>query len=80
MKGVKYSICTDISKDGTLEGPSHSLYSDILAVTDINLIASGGITSMDDLEKLKTAGCEGAIVGKSVYEGRLTLKELSSLC
>ena len=79
-KGVKYTICTDIEKDGMLTGPSVKLYSEILEVTKINLIASGGISSINDLKELKKAGCEGAIIGKAVYEGKLTLKELSSLC
>lgn len=79
-KGVSYSICTDIEKDGMLEGPSLGLYKDILAATRINLIASGGITTMRDIEDLKVAGCEGSIIGKAVYEGRLTLKELGKLC
>jgi len=79
-RGVKYTVCTDISKDGMLQGPSTSLYKEILASVKINLIASGGISSMADLEKLREAGCEGAIIGKAVYEGKLTLKELGALC
>jgi phosphoribosylformimino-5-aminoimidazole carboxamide ribotide isomerase len=80
LKGVEYVVCTDISRDGMMEGPSFSLYRDILSGIDVNLIASGGITTMDDLVRLKMAGCEGSIVGKSVYEGKMTLKELSSIC
>jgi len=79
-RGVKYTVCTDISKDGMLQGPSTSLYKEILASVKINLIASGGISSMADLEKLRETGCEGAIIGKAVYEGKLTLKELGTLC
>jgi phosphoribosylformimino-5-aminoimidazole carboxamide ribotide isomerase len=79
-KGVRYTICTDIKKDGMLQGPSVTLYKDILAVTGVNLIASGGITTIEDIEGLKEAGCEGSIIGKAVYEGNLTLKELSNLC
>lgn len=79
-KGVKYTICTDISKDGMLQGPSTALYKDILEKIKINLIASGGITSNKDLEDLREAGCEGAIIGKAVYEGKLTLKELGGQC
>ncbi len=75
--GVKYVICTDISKDGMLDGVSDDLYREILAKTDINLIASGGVSSMNDLHTLKQIGCEGAIIGKAVYEGRISLKELS---
>lgn len=78
--GVRYSICTDIDKDGMLEGPSVDLYREVMSATDIKLIASGGITTIRDIEVLKEAGCEGAIIGKAVYEGRLSLKELGKLC
>lgn len=77
-KGVAYVICTDISKDGMLQGPSLELYREILSGSDVRLIASGGITSMDDLEKLQAIGCEGAIIGKAIYEGHIQLKELQS--
>jgi phosphoribosylformimino-5-aminoimidazole carboxamide ribotide isomerase len=79
-KGVRYTTCTDIEKDGMLLGPSFNLYKNILNEVEINLIASGGITSVGDIIKLEEAGCEGSIIGKAVYEGRLTLKELSKLC
>jgi phosphoribosylformimino-5-aminoimidazole carboxamide ribotide isomerase len=79
-KGVKYTICTDIKKDGMLKGPSLTLYKEILRAVKINLIASGGISSIKDIENLREAGCEGAIIGKAVYEGRLTLKELGTQC
>ena len=79
-KGVRYTICTDIEKDGMLQGPSVSLYKEILAVAEVNLIASGGITAISDIEDLKETGCEGSIIGKAVYEGKLSLKELSMLC
>jgi len=79
-KGVKYTICTDIDKDGMLQGPSLVLYKEILNTIKIKLIASGGITSMKDIEDLRDAGCEGAIIGKAVYEGKLTLKELGGQC
>jgi len=75
-KGIKYVICTDISKDGMLEGTSNELYKEILLKTDIKLIASGGVSSMDDLFKLKKIGCEGAIIGKAIYEQRIKLSEL----
>jgi phosphoribosylformimino-5-aminoimidazole carboxamide ribotide isomerase len=78
--GVKYAVCTDIEKDGMLQGPSVELYRTILETTDINLIASGGVTTMKDIEDLRHAGCEGAIIGKAVYEGKLKLKELGELC
>jgi phosphoribosylformimino-5-aminoimidazole carboxamide ribotide isomerase len=79
-KGIKSVICTDISKDGMLEGPSFELYKNLLAKSKINLIASGGVSNMSDLIKLKEIGCEGAIVGKAIYEGNISLKELSTLC
>jgi phosphoribosylformimino-5-aminoimidazole carboxamide ribotide isomerase len=80
LKGVKYTICTDIEKDGTLEGPSVSLYKEITEIQGINLIASGGISSVSHLDKLSAIGCEGAIIGKALYEGILNLKDLSRLC
>lgn len=79
-KGVKYTICTDIKKDGMLQGPSTQLYKDILKKVKINLIASGGISSVQDIEDVREAGCEGVIVGKAVYEGKITLSELRKLC
>jgi phosphoribosylformimino-5-aminoimidazole carboxamide ribotide isomerase len=78
--GVKYTICTDIEKDGMLQGPSIDLYKEILKTVDISLIASGGISSLKDIEDLREAGCEGAIIGKAVYEGKITLKELGKQC
>lgn len=79
-KGAKYVIVTDIDKDGMLSGPAFELYEEILNETDINLIASGGITTIEDVQKLKTMGCEGAIIGKAIYEGTINLKELTELC
>ena len=76
QKGVRYVICTDIAKDGMLQGPSVDLYKEILRNTNVQLIASGGVTSVDDLHLLKEIGCEGAIIGKAIYEGQLSLKEL----
>jgi len=70
-------ICTDISKDGMLQGASNELYKEILGATKINLIASGGVANIDDLITLKEIGCEGAILGKAIYEGNITIKELS---
>jgi len=78
-KGVKYVICTDISKDGMLEGPSFELYEEILSETkNINLIASGGISKFDELPKLAELGCEGVIIGKAIYENRISLKQLET--
>lgn len=79
-EGVKSVICTDISKDGMLMGPSIELYKDLIVNTNINLIASGGVSSIQDLLELKAIGCEAAIVGKAIYEGKVTLKELKKLC
>ena len=75
-KGIKDVMCTDISKDGMLGGPSFELYKEILSQCEISLIASGGISSMDDLDDLKELGCSGTIIGKALYEGKITLKEL----
>ena len=77
---IKYVICTDISKDGMLQGTSNALYKEILRKTDVKLIASGGVSSVSDLVELKAMGCEGAILGKAIYEGNITFKELQELC
>lgn len=78
--GIIYSIVTDIEKDGMLAGPSFELYKEILSETkQIKLIASGGITTIDDVIKLSEMGCEGAIIGKAIYEGTINLKELMQL-
>ncbi|WP_339696266.1 1-(5-phosphoribosyl)-5-[(5-phosphoribosylamino)methylideneamino]imidazole-4-carboxamide isomerase [uncultured Marixanthomonas sp.] len=77
IEGATYVICTDISKDGMLEGPSFELYKQILAETEnLKLIASGGVAIFDDLPKLSEIGCEGAILGKAIYENRISLKQL----
>ena len=78
-KGIQYVICTDISKDGMLEGPSFELYSRILSeIPAIKLIASGGISTFEELPKLAEMGCEGTIIGKAIYEGRITLKQIEN--
>ncbi|MGB5497375.1 MAG: 1-(5-phosphoribosyl)-5-[(5-phosphoribosylamino)methylideneamino] imidazole-4-carboxamide isomerase [Maribacter sp.] len=95
-KGIDYVICTDISKDGMLEGPSFGLYEKIISKTSkpqtsiglsgvedseipgIKLIASGGISKFDELPKLAEAGCEGTIIGKAIYENRISLKQLEN--
>jgi len=74
--GIEYVICTDISKDGTLEGPAFELYKNILAETEVKLIASGGISKFEELPKLQELGCEGIIIGKAIYENRISLKQL----
>lgn len=82
-EGVSYVICTDISKDGMLQGPSFDLYQKILnqsvtssAVEKIKLIASGGISTFDELPRLAEMGCEGTIVGKAIYEHKISMKQL----
>jgi len=76
-KGAVYVICTDISKDGLLQGSSNELYAQIMKeFPDIKLIASGGVTSEEDLIRLEEIGVYGAIVGKAIYEGRLSLETL----
>ncbi|WP_421809360.1 HisA/HisF-related TIM barrel protein [Flagellimonas sp.] len=95
-KGIRYVICTDIGKDGMLEGPSFELYKKIISKTmkhetmvtgsgvedkeviGINLIASGGISTFDELPKLAEMGCEGTIIGKAIYENRISLKQLEA--
>ncbi|TLP79678.1 1-(5-phosphoribosyl)-5-[(5-phosphoribosylamino)methylideneamino]imidazole-4-carboxamide isomerase [Maribacter sp. ACAM166] len=78
-KGIHYVICTDISKDGMLEGPSFELYQRILEQTkNLKLIASGGISTFDELPKLAKMGCEGTIIGKAIYENRISLKQLET--
>ena len=75
-KGIDYVICTDIAKDGMLQGTSNELYTEILAAANVKLIASGGVSSIADLIKVKELGCEGAILGKAIYEGRISLRDL----
>ena len=81
-KGVQYVICTDISKDGMLEGPAFDLYKKILAEcregdnNKLHLIASGGISEFGELPKLQALGCEGVIIGKAIYENRISLEQL----
>jgi phosphoribosylformimino-5-aminoimidazole carboxamide ribotide isomerase len=78
-KGIQYVICTDIAKDGMLEGPSFDLYAKILSkAKEIKLIASGGISTFDELPKLAELGCEGTIIGKAIYEGRISMKQLEN--
>ncbi|WP_212590552.1 1-(5-phosphoribosyl)-5-[(5-phosphoribosylamino)methylideneamino]imidazole-4-carboxamide isomerase [Williamwhitmania taraxaci] len=79
-EGIKHVICTDIAKDGMLQGPSNKLYAEIISKTSVRLIASGGVSNLNDLMQLKELGCEGAIVGKAIYEGEITLTQLQKLC
>jgi phosphoribosylformimino-5-aminoimidazole carboxamide ribotide isomerase len=77
-QGLGWACCTDISKDGMLEGPNIGLYSEITACFPaLNVIASGGITSAADIERLSATGVARAIVGKALYEGRLTVAQLA---
>ncbi|MDZ4072452.1 MAG: 1-(5-phosphoribosyl)-5-[(5-phosphoribosylamino)methylideneamino]imidazole-4-carboxamide isomerase [Sediminibacterium sp.] len=76
--GISQLFCTDVSKDGKLEGPSIALYQKIISqFPDLHFIASGGVSNLTDLVQLKEIGCKGAIVGKAIYENRISLEELS---
>ncbi len=78
-KGVKQIFCTDIKKDGKLQGPSIDLYQKIVEqFPDLRLIASGGVSSLDDLIELEEIGCSAAIVGKAIYENKITISELAN--
>jgi len=78
-KGVKQIFCTDIKKDGKLQGPSIELYQKIIEqFSNLHLIASGGVSSLDDLIELEEIGCAAAIVGKAIYENKITISELAS--
>lgn len=77
-QGLKYVICTDISKDGMLQGTSVDLYKKLMdRFPELHIIASGGVASMEDIEKLDAIGCPSVVVGKAIYEGRITLASLS---
>lgn len=77
-KGIQHVICTDIAKDGMLEGPSTGLYIEILYKTGIQLTASGGISGIKDVYKMKDIGCSGTIIGKAIYEGKISLEQLQN--
>ncbi len=78
--GAHNIFCTDISKDGVMAGPSVDLYKKIIEQhPEINLIASGGVTTINDVVELKAIGCSGAIIGKAIYEGNITLQQLLSI-
>ena len=77
-KGIREVICTDVAKDGLLQGPSFGLYAEILQeLPDLKLIASGGVSCLKDLEELHKLGVYGTIVGKAYYEGKVSLEELA---
>ncbi len=78
-KGMKQIFCTDVSKDGALEGPSTELYKNIVQkFPELRFIASGGVSSIDDVYQLQEIGCKGVIIGKAIYEGRIQLSELKA--
>ena len=78
--GVRNVLCTEISKDGTLSGPAISLYSEVMnTYPDLHLIASGGVSSLDDIKALDAAGIPAVVFGKAIYEGRINLRELITL-
>jgi phosphoribosylformimino-5-aminoimidazole carboxamide ribotide isomerase len=76
-KGVRQIFCTDVNKDGLLQGPSLELYKNIVEkFPELHFIASGGVSGMDDVRRLEEVGCKGVIIGKAIYEGRISLTEL----
>ena len=78
--GTTNIFCTDISKDGVMEGPSTELYKKIMVEhPEINLIASGGVSNMEDVKALKAIGCSGVIIGKAIYEGLVSLQDLATI-
>jgi phosphoribosylformimino-5-aminoimidazole carboxamide ribotide isomerase len=80
QKGIEHVTCTDISTDGMLTGPNIELYEKVLlSFPTLHLIASGGVSCMDDLHELKRIGVDGVIVGKAIYEGKISLKELTTI-
>jgi phosphoribosylformimino-5-aminoimidazole carboxamide ribotide isomerase len=75
--GIRYAICTEVSRDGLLQGSDQGLYRAIRArFPDLQLIASGGVSSLDEVDALRESGCFGAIIGKAIYEGKIALKDL----
>ena len=79
-KGMTQVFCTDVSKDGALEGPSTELYKNIVQkFPKLHFIASGGVSSIDDIYTLQDINCGGVIIGKAIYEGRISLKDLKKL-
>lgn len=79
-KGINQLFCTDVSKDGALQGPAIELYKTIVEkFPTLHFIASGGVSSIDDVYQLEDAGCKGVIIGKAIYEGRVRLEDLKKL-
>lgn len=76
-KGMQQIFCTDVSKDGKMEGPSIDLYKNIISkFPDLHFIASGGVSSLQDVDQLQEIGCKGAIIGKAIYENKISLSDL----
>lgn len=79
QQGIRRLFCTDVSKDGLLQGPSLKLYQQVLDdFPELELIASGGVSSVDDLRRLRDIGCQGAIVGKALYENRIGMNDITT--
>ena len=79
-KGIQQIFCTDVSKDGKLEGPSIDLYKNIISkFPSLHFIASGGVSSIKDVDQLQDIGCKGVIIGKAIYEGLINLQDLKNL-
>jgi len=79
-KGVRQVFCTDVSKDGLLQGPALDLYRNIIdKFPELHFIASGGVSGMDDVRRLAEIGCKGVIIGKAIYEGRILLHEILAI-
>jgi phosphoribosylformimino-5-aminoimidazole carboxamide ribotide isomerase len=77
-KGLNRIFCTDVAKDGALEGPSLELYKNIITeFPDLHFVASGGVRNLDDVYQLREIGCKGVIIGKAIYEGLITMEDLS---
>lgn len=74
--GIKTLVCTDISKDGMLSGPNFSVYEELSAKTDLKIIASGGIATLDDIRKLNGMNLYGAIIGKALYDNKIDFKQV----
>ena len=80
QKGIEHVTCTDISTDGMLSGPNIELYEKVLlSFPQLHLIASGGVSCIEDLHELQRIGVDGVIVGKAIYEGKISLEELTDL-
>ena len=80
QKGVQQVICTDVGRDGLLQGPAIELYAELTRYFPrLSIIASGGVSNLSDLEELARTGVTGVIVGKAIYEGRISLQELNNI-